>query len=133
MYIKVSISDFSHLNSTITTEILPNCSSSGILVSDSGNYKISKKRNVVKYPLGFAIAFGVVEIVCITLGRLYMFREHDSSFDFDRQGYSAISMGFKKFSFAELTKVTDNFTVKLGGGGFGSIYKGVLGDEKKFD
>lgn len=128
MYIKVSINDSALLNSTITRGFPPNCTSSVTLVSQ--NYKLSKKRNVVKYPLGFAVAFGVVEIVCITLGWWYMFREHNNSFDFDRQGYSAIPMGFKKFSFAQLKKATDNFAVKLGEGGFGSVYKGVLGDEK---
>ncbi|KAH9327305.1 hypothetical protein KI387_007483, partial [Taxus chinensis] len=39
-------------------------------------------------------------------------------------------MGFKKYSYAQLKKATDNFKIKLGEGGFGSVYKGVLSDDK---
>ncbi|XP_057855721.2 putative receptor protein kinase ZmPK1 [Cryptomeria japonica] len=129
MYIKVSINDTSDLNSTTPNEVRLNCSKSVTLSPESSNYKRSKKRSVIKYPFGFAVAFGVAEIVCITLGWLYMFREPNDSFDFV-QGYSAIPTGFKKFNFAELRKATNNFTIKLGEGGFGSVYKGVLADEK---
>ncbi|GLJ04997.1 hypothetical protein SUGI_0009000 [Cryptomeria japonica] len=117
MYIRVSINDFSLLNSTIPSEVPTNSSSSVTLISDSRNYRRSKK-SVIKYPLGFAIVIGVVEIVCITLGWLYNLRERNNGFDFDRQEYSAIPMGFKKFIFAQLKKATENFTIKLGEGGF---------------
>ncbi|XP_057855722.1 putative receptor protein kinase ZmPK1 [Cryptomeria japonica] len=125
MYIKVSRNDFSLLNSPVTSEIGLRCSR-----SDSSDFRTPKKRSVIKYPLGFAAAVGLVEIVCILLGWLYMFRVHKTSFDFDSQGYSAIPLGFKKFSFAELKKATNNFTIKLRKGAFGSVYKGVLADEK---
>ncbi|XP_057855728.1 putative receptor protein kinase ZmPK1 [Cryptomeria japonica] len=125
MYIKVSSSDFSLLDSTISREIRLNCSR-----SDSSNFNTPKKRSVINSPLGLAVAFGLVEIVCITLGWWCMFRAHNDSFYFDHQGYSTIPMGFKKFSFTELKKATNKFTIKLRKGSFGSICKGLLVDEK---
>ncbi|XBI93325.1 hypothetical protein VPH35_030192 [Triticum aestivum] len=38
--------------------------------------------------------------------------------------------GIIAFRYTELVHATKNFSEKLGGGGFGSVYKGVLSDSK---
>ncbi|KAJ7537723.1 hypothetical protein O6H91_11G018600 [Diphasiastrum complanatum] len=46
----------------------------------------------------------------------------------DRQSSEYISGILQKFSYKELQRATGNFSEKLGTGGFGSVYKGCLGD-----
>ncbi|MCO5577309.1 hypothetical protein L7F22_031136 [Adiantum nelumboides] len=41
-------------------------------------------------------------------------------------------VGLKAFSFAELQAATKNFRDKLGSGGFGTVYRGFVGDNKEF-
>jgi len=126
MYIKVSSNDSTVSNSTSVSQPLPlNCSAS------REEYKKHKTRNTnVKYPLiYFAIAFGVAELFCVILGWWYMSITY-RDLGYERLGYSEIPGGFKKFSFAELKKATDNFKIRLGEGGFGTVYKGVLPDRE---
>ena len=42
--------------------------------------------------------------------------------------FQNISLGLVRFSYKDLQTATNNFSVKLGQGGFGSVYKGVLLD-----
>jgi hypothetical protein len=45
-------------------------------------------------------------------------------------GYLALSSQFRKFSYAELRKVTKKFKEELGRGASGAVYKGILADER---
>lgn len=45
-------------------------------------------------------------------------------------GYRALSSQFRKFSYAELRKVTKKFKEELGRGASGAVYKGILADER---
>eukprot|EP00253_Pinus_taeda_P031451 PITA_31451 len=129
MYIKVSSDDSSVYNSTIASPLPLNCSALSPSVSaETTKYEKHKRRSAnVKFPLGFAIAFGVAELVCVIFGWRYLSMAYRDP-GYDRLGYSAIPGGFKKFTFAELKKATDNFKIKLGEGGFGTVYKGVMTD-----
>jgi hypothetical protein len=128
MYIKVSSNDSSVSNSTSASQSFPlNCSALSPSVSETVKYQKHKTSVNVKYPLVFAIAFGVAELVCVIFGWRYMLIAYRQP-GYDRLGYSAIPGGFKKFSFAELKKATDNFKIRLGEGGFGTVYKGVMPD-----
>eukprot|EP01018_Ginkgo_biloba_P004690 Gb_10921 [translate_table: standard] len=130
-YIKVAVNDSSVLNSTLTRPISPNCSAAAtiMVVSQPQNYRDSNKSGFPKFPLGFVIVIAVVELVCITLGWWYLFRKYSVPAH-DLQGHSVIPSGFKRFSFAELKKATNNFTERVGKGGFGTVFRGVLGDSK---
>ncbi|CAL5051242.1 unnamed protein product [Urochloa decumbens] len=46
------------------------------------------------------------------------------------EGYTIISSQFRRFSYKELQKATNCFQEKLGSGGSGAVYKGVLDDER---
>eukprot|EP01018_Ginkgo_biloba_P021481 Gb_33304 [translate_table: standard] len=128
MYVKVSINDSSVQNSTVLSPLKLNCSSVAPMSVPATPTK-TKKNGLLKFPLGFVVVIGVVELVCITLGWWYLFRKYSVPAH-DLQGYSVIPSGFKRFSFAELKKATNNFTERVGKGGFGTVYRGVLGDSK---
>ncbi|KAF3775447.1 G-type lectin S-receptor-like serine/threonine-protein kinase [Nymphaea thermarum] len=83
----------------------------------------------LKYPLGFVIAFGIAEIMCVTFGWVY-FHKRTINLRNLKQGYVAVTMGFRSFTFEELKEATNNFSDEIGRGGSGVVYKGVLEDKR---
>ncbi|KAL5991705.1 hypothetical protein ACLOJK_012615 [Asimina triloba] len=77
----------------------------------------------------FAAALGVLEIFFIASGWWYLFRNHGMPPSLE-EGYRAIYNQFRSFTYAELKKATHKFKEELGSGGSGSVYKGVLDDER---
>ncbi|XP_031504411.1 putative receptor protein kinase ZmPK1 [Nymphaea colorata] len=86
----------------------------------------------LKYPIGFAIAFGVVEVICVGFGCAYLHRKrkYDLLYSVDH-GYLAMKMGFRRFNFRELKIATKNFRDEIGRGGSGVVYKGVLMEDER--
>ncbi|CAN6486786.1 unnamed protein product [Victoria cruziana] len=82
----------------------------------------------LKYPIYFVIAIGVVEIMCSTwLAYTHKKTVHLNNLN---QGYMVVSTGFRRFTFKELKKATNNFIDEIGRGGSGVVYKGVLEDKR---
>ncbi|CAN6486745.1 unnamed protein product [Victoria cruziana] len=80
-------------------------------------YSVPKgQEDYLKYPIGFAIAFGVVEMLCVALGWAYFHK---------KTVHSAIPMGFRRFTFEELKKATNGFSDEIGRGGSGVVFKGI--------
>ncbi|KAL6003755.1 hypothetical protein ACLOJK_004301 [Asimina triloba] len=77
----------------------------------------------------FAAALGVLEIFFIASGWWYLFRNHGMPPSLE-EGYRAIYNQFRSFTYAELKKATHKFKEELGSGGSGSVYKGVLDDDR---
>ncbi|XP_058109425.1 putative receptor protein kinase ZmPK1 [Magnolia sinica] len=79
--------------------------------------------------LWFAVSVGGIEIIFIATGWWYIFKENGMQTQVE-EGYRVISNQFRRFTYAELKKATDQFKEELGKGGSGSVYKGVLDDRK---
>lgn len=124
LYIKVSSNDSTVFNITSAPQPLP---LNGSVSTDEGKSNKTRSPNVKSALRYFAIAFGVAELFCVILGWWYMSRTY-RDLGYERLAYSDIPGGVKNFSFAELKKATDNFKIRLGEGGFGTVYKGVLTD-----
>ncbi|KAM5546477.1 hypothetical protein ABKV19_002419 [Rosa sericea] len=92
-------------------------------------YGTTGKRGWV-YLYSFAFAVGAVEFLFIVSGWWLLFRRHGSAVTPVEDGYRVISSQFRRFRFDELKNATKNFQEELGRGASGSVYKGVLEDER---
>ncbi|VVA25358.1 PREDICTED: putative receptor kinase ZmPK1 [Prunus dulcis] len=107
-----------------------NCSAAQVSLKTS-NLEVEKsnKNRYMDYLVGFLSSFAIIETICIGLTWWYAFRKHAHE-EFVNMGYIALAMGFKRFTYAELKRATDGFKQEVGKGGFGTVYKGVLDDER---
>ncbi|XP_050114695.1 putative receptor protein kinase ZmPK1 [Malus sylvestris] len=105
-----------------------NCSGAQV-VFNSNDPEAERNRNwYMKYLIGFVGSFAVIEALCVGLTWWYLFRKHAHEELSNIAGYMALAMDFKRFTYAELTRATGNFKQKIGKGGFGTVYKGLLDD-----
>ncbi|KAK3040492.1 hypothetical protein RJ639_028777 [Escallonia herrerae] len=107
------------------------CESSAaeVLLGSPTMYDTVIKRVRWVYLYSFALAIGVIEAFVIVSGWWFLFRKHGVPSTVE-DGYRMISSQFRRFTYAEIKKATNNFRVELGRGGSGVVYKGVLADER---
>ncbi|XP_057971040.1 putative receptor protein kinase ZmPK1 [Malania oleifera] len=107
-----------------------NCSTADlVLTSDNTSVEKTNTNSYMKYLIGFVGSIAVIEMICIGLGWWYFFRNQVQE-ELGNMGYIVLAMGFKRFTFAELKKATRNFKQEIGKGGFGSVYRGVLENDR---
>ncbi|XP_062078855.1 putative receptor protein kinase ZmPK1 [Humulus lupulus] len=86
---------------------------------------------VLKFMLWFVCGVGGVEICVILMVWLFVIRNHEnSSLDNIQAGYLLAATGFRKFSYLELKKATKGFSVEIGRGAGGIVYKAILSDNR---
>lgn len=107
------------------------CNSSGSTVSmgSLSMYDMSNKVLRWNYLYGFAGIIGGIELFLAIIAWWFLFRKHGVS-AFVEDGYRAITSQFKVFSYAELKSATNKFKEQIGQGGSGTVYKGILDDER---
>ena len=81
------------------------------------------------YAYGFVSALALIEILFIAAGWWFLFRR-DPMRRSRKEGYKLLTSQFRKFTYSELKKATDNFKHELGRGGAGAVYRGVLSDNR---
>ncbi|XP_072997468.1 putative receptor protein kinase ZmPK1 [Typha latifolia] len=81
------------------------------------------------YFYAFISAVFVTEALFITLGWWFIFRREQNSPETE-EGYKVISSQFRRYTYKELERATGYFKDELGRGGSGTVYKGVLDDER---
>uniref|UniRef100_A0A7N2N795 Receptor-like serine/threonine-protein kinase n=1 Tax=Quercus lobata TaxID=97700 RepID=A0A7N2N795_QUELO len=98
-----------------------NCSGDGTLQSG--------KNSTEKFMLWFACGVGGLEIISFFLVWC-LFIKIEKSLGVDKQAYDRAAIGFRKFTYTELKKATENFSEEIGRGAGGIVYKGVLSDKR---
>ncbi|KAJ4979183.1 hypothetical protein NE237_009963 [Protea cynaroides] len=104
------------------------CGSSKLQNLSSLTYIMQGAKTKWVYLYSFASVIGAIEILFISLGWWFIFRRNGIPKSVE-DGYQAISSQFRKFTYKELRKATNNFK-ELGRGGSGIVYKGNLSDDR---
>ncbi|KAF8733099.1 hypothetical protein HU200_015465 [Digitaria exilis] len=81
------------------------------------------------YILSSALTVLVIEVTLIIAGCLVVYKWERRQ-EVTDEGYMIISTQFRRFSYKELQKATKCFQEELGSGRSGSVYKGILDDER---
>ncbi|CAN6461538.1 unnamed protein product [Victoria cruziana] len=127
MYIKVS--SVGNYNNYLEGQFDTNCALVNVNVIRTGASSTGDGQgDYLKLSIGFVIAIGIVEIICVSLGWGYLHKEYGHIRNID-EGYMTLRSGFKRFTYKELKRATKNFSTEIGRGGSGVVYKGALEDE----
>ncbi|KAG5253264.1 receptor protein kinase [Salix suchowensis] len=104
-------------------------SESETTIGSPSMYSINTKRTRWVYFYSFASAIGFIELLFIVSGWWFLFRNRGLP-NLMEDGYHAVLSPFRRFTYTELKKATNNFKEELGRGGSGAVYKGILTDER---
>jgi serine/threonine protein kinase len=88
--------------------------------------KNNKKTNVGVVTAASIVGFGLLMLVLLLL----IWRKKFKCFGVPLYDNKGSAGGIIAFRYTDLVRATKSFSEKLGGGGFGSVYKGVLSDSK---
>ncbi|XP_059290327.1 putative receptor protein kinase ZmPK1 [Lycium ferocissimum] len=91
-------------------------------------YKRKGQYGWLKSFIGFTVALGMFEVICL-ISYLITTLKHSNA-TFDHQVYIPVVNRFKRFTYAELKKATSNFRDEIGQGSGGVVYKGKLPDNR---
>ncbi|EOY07395.1 S-locus lectin protein kinase family protein, putative [Theobroma cacao] len=132
MHIKVPKGMVKSIEETeaVTTNVLDCSTGQLVLENNSPDDRKTNKNGYMKYLIAFAASVAGIEMICTGLGWWYVFRNHADNEESVDAGYIALALGFKRFTYSELKRATKNFKKEIGKGGFGTVYKGVLDDDR---
>lgn len=101
-----------------------NCSGEDIMLLGRA-YKKNSQNDSVKYMLWFVCALGGFEVISLA----YFFSVNKGTYE-NNQVYHPVATSFKRFTYDELKKATNNFSQEIGRGGSSIVYKGMLLDNR---
>ncbi|KAL1822171.1 hypothetical protein ACET3Z_008949 [Daucus carota] len=101
-----------------------NCSGQDIIHLGRA-YKKNSPNDSVKYMLWFICALGGFEMIAMA----YFFSVNMGTYK-SNQVYHQVATSFKRFTYNELKKATNNFSQEIGRGSSSIVYKGVLQDNR---
>ncbi|PON84701.1 S-receptor-like serine/threonine-protein kinase [Trema orientale] len=130
IYLKLPNSVISSLHSAQNDSNL-DCSSGNLTLSLDRKYERRHVSGLIKFMLWFACGVGGLEIFIILMVWLFVIRNHENSgLDNIQAGYILAATGFRKFSYLELKKATKGFSLEVGRGAGGIVYKAILSDNR---
>ncbi|XP_058782013.1 putative receptor protein kinase ZmPK1 [Vicia villosa] len=94
------------------------------------SYVKGNENGSLKFMLWFATGLGVIEVLCFFMVGCFLFKNRKHS-SVNNHGYVfAAEIGLRKYSYSELKQATKGFREEIGKGAGGTVYKGVLSDNR---
>lgn len=124
LYLRVPKVTLSSNTGKAIQELGLNCSGHPMMVQLERVYDKKNERGSIKFLQLFTYVFGALEVICM----IYFFYKTRKSAK--SQGYLQAATGFERFSYRDLRKASENFTMEVGRGGGAVVYKGVLSDNR---
>ncbi|KAL8528932.1 hypothetical protein ACS0TY_006414 [Phlomoides rotata] len=108
-----------------------NCGSieAEVTLGSPSMYDLSNKRARWVEIYSFAAALGATQLMFILIGWWFLWRKNGVPASVEA-GYRMISSQFRRYTYAELKKATKNFTEEIGRGGSGTVYRGLLPENR---
>ncbi|KAM6560428.1 hypothetical protein CsatA_029667 [Cannabis sativa] len=89
-----------------------------------------QENELATFILWFICGVGIFEIMCVLLVWYFLFTRSQKNSSTHTREYLLAAARFKRFSFPELKKATQNFSKEIGRGSSGIVFKGVLSDSR---
>ena len=94
-------------------------------------YVKGKENGPVKFMLWFASGLGGTELLCFFIVWCFLLKNRKHSSEGNHNYVlTATASGFRKFTYSELRHATKDFSQEIGKGACGTVYKGVLSDDR---
>jgi len=95
------------------------------------SYITSKENGSVKFLLWFVSSLGGIEVFCFFLVGCMLYKKNRKQSIVNIHGNDLeVVTGFRKFSYSEIKQATKGFSQEIGRGAGGTVYKGVLSDNR---
>lgn len=124
LYLKVSKTNPSKTDWPSTEELSLDCPAAAAVTQLDRRYAQSHESWSLKFLIGFFSVVGIVEILVVV--SVWVFLIINQKRNATTQEYLLAATGFKRFTYDELKKATNNFKEEIGRGASGIVYKGLI-------
>nr|XP_043619479.1 G-type lectin S-receptor-like serine/threonine-protein kinase SD2-5 [Erigeron canadensis] len=116
---------------TLATDPVNNYKNFKVFIKVQNPFASQKRKNQTAKVLGPAIGIPLIVVVGFVMFIVHKKRQHTQTEEEQEECFDQVRGLPTRFSYGELKAATGNFCKKLGEGGFGTVFEGILEDGSK--